>query len=731
MSSVPQNTTPCAAQLLTGTRNIPRAPKKFLKSSAKLSNEQRAAIQKELNDLPELVKSHYTLWKDGATPTQLRFMAAQVLGEDVILHAATGAGKTGIAAGPHLLPSSKGKVTLFLSPLLSLHEEQVITFREEFGLNALAINSTSGGCSKDILKGVVAGDSQIVILSPEMMLSRRFIDGVLRKPEFGSRCLSVFIDEAHCVSHWGDSFRKKYASIGIVRAFLPKSTPLIAVSATLTPRVHKDLLTKLQMDKDTYIFMNAGNDRPNIAQVVRAMEHPMNSYRDLNFLLPDHLLKPEDIPKTFLYCDDIKTGDEMIDYLNSHIPPELRSVGLARPYNASMSKRYRQQVMQLFKAGGIRVLVCTDAAGMGCNIPDIDMVVQWKTPRNISSWVQRAGRAARAKGRNGLAVMLVEKSAFEAGALVAAKTTNSTPAPGRGRGRGRGHGRSRGGRGGGGAKRGSSYGVLHGQRRGTYSGAYDTITPINEPLEIGEDSLGEGIYVYIQDTVCRRRVLTKIFGNNVSDVPSLACCDLCNPLLLNCTRPGKPVAATRQQKIKTGRPLNFIRDVLYAWRRSVKQELFPKALWAPHAILDNATCEKLASIGPVKEKEMLELLLRGSWARWDDLGDRLFECLTGLPIPTIVPVPSKRAATRKRAPPIELDSAAVAASSTAPSAPQAKRPRTSVAQAQAPSQSVSTLAVVQAAIQSAAPQLPSTTASTSQPTASAPSYDDFWERFSR
>jgi superfamily II DNA helicase RecQ len=197
-----------------------------------------------------------------------------------------------------------------------------------------------------------------------MLLSRRFIDGVLRKPEFGMRCLSVFIDEAHCISHWGNSFRKKYASLGIVRAFLPKSTIIIAVTATLTPRVHDDLIMKLQFDRDNYLFVNIGNDRPNVAQVVRAMEHPMNTYRDLDFLIPNDMQNPEDIKKAFVYCDDINLGGNIVDHLNARVNPEFRAQGLIRPYNAAMSKKYRREVMQLFKEGIIHILVCTDAAGM-------------------------------------------------------------------------------------------------------------------------------------------------------------------------------------------------------------------------------------------------------------------------------------------------------------------------------------------------------------------------------
>ncbi len=175
-----------------------------------------------------------------------------------------------------------------------------------------------------------------------MLLSRRFIDNVLRRPEFGARCLSIFIDEAHCISHWGESFRKKYSSIGIVRAFLPNNTPIIAVSATLTPRVKEDIIGKLQL-KDNHIYINIGNNRPMLRRLFEAMEHPMKSHRDLNFLIPTTINSPVDIPKTFLYTDDIKEGVAITDYLNVNVPEPLRTMGLVRPYNAAMSKKYENR----------------------------------------------------------------------------------------------------------------------------------------------------------------------------------------------------------------------------------------------------------------------------------------------------------------------------------------------------------------------------------------------------
>ena len=197
-----------------------------------------------------------------------------------------------------------------------------------------------------------------------MLLSRKFIDEVLRKPAFGPRCLSVFIDEAHCVSHWGASFRKAYSSIGIVWAFLPRNTPIVAVTATLTPLVQQDLLSKLQFNRSDYLFVNIGNDRPNVSQVVRAMEHPASTLRDLDFLVLTDMSSLNDIDKCFLYSDSIKSGASITDYLNKRVNINFRRHGLIRPYNASMSKKYRKRVMRLFREGKIRILVCTDAAGM-------------------------------------------------------------------------------------------------------------------------------------------------------------------------------------------------------------------------------------------------------------------------------------------------------------------------------------------------------------------------------
>lgn len=214
------------------------------------------------------------------------------------------------------------------------------------------------------LKRIVDGEWQVVILSPEMLQSKPFIGQVLRDSKFTRRLLSVVIDEAHVVSHWGSEFRKKYGELGRIRAFLQPQTSVVALSATLPDRVRSDVLNKLQFSKSGYLDINVGNDRPNVSLVVRAMQYPMNTYADLDFVVPTNTACAEDVPKTFIYADNINTGTEIIDHLLELLPESLREAGLIRSYNAACSDEYRDEAMRLFRDGAIRVLVCTDAAGM-------------------------------------------------------------------------------------------------------------------------------------------------------------------------------------------------------------------------------------------------------------------------------------------------------------------------------------------------------------------------------
>jgi superfamily II DNA helicase RecQ len=142
---------------------------------------------------------------------------------------------------------------------------------------------------------------------------------------------------------------------------------MIALSAMLPVRVRNDVLSKLQFSKD-YVNIDIGNDRPNVSIIICGIHHPLNTYADLDFIVAS-IKSRADLKKTWIYADNIATGVEIIDHLTSLLPPELQDAVQGydipiRPYNAALSKEYRKKAMDKFKEGTVRILVCTDAAGM-------------------------------------------------------------------------------------------------------------------------------------------------------------------------------------------------------------------------------------------------------------------------------------------------------------------------------------------------------------------------------
>ncbi|KAF8172287.1 P-loop containing nucleoside triphosphate hydrolase protein [Pholiota molesta] len=588
----------------------------------------------DLKNIAQKIKEKFE-WNHEPRPFQVDAIVAQLKREDVLIHAGTGSGKTAVAAGPHAHEKMKGKVTFMISPLIALQDEQVKTFREEFKLEAVAVNSAHGGCTKEIMADITAGKWQIVVISPEMVLSKRFINNVIRKPEMSRRVLSVVVDEAHVVSHWGSGFRKKYGTLGVLRALLPKGTPFVAMSATLPERVRKDVLVKLQFDRKRFTYLNLGNDRPNVSLVVRAIQNPMNTYSDLDFLIPRNIRNANEVRKGFVYADNVSGGLDMVDYIDGLLPMELQGRGIVRPYNAALSKECRDLVMDLFKAGIVRILVCTDAAGMGCNIPDIDIVVQWKLPATVSAFVQRAGRAARGSGRNGLAVLLVEKTIYDAdlgsppqhdqkskGKKTIWQSSNYPKAKTK------------------------DYAIKHGVLRGAYGGVSEQVVAgIDVPVDVA--SADEGIYGFVQAMTCRRGVLTKIYGNEKA-APTVPCCDICNPELLNLTRPAAPQPTARKSTVLYEAVNPATKSSLEEWRTRIWNRDFQDAIFSPVGILSDAAIEKLSSVAsPIENLISLERALGGGWAWFGTYGDELLTEIKSLPFKSMGPKPKQKRGAKR------------------------------------------------------------------------------------
>ncbi|EDR07545.1 uncharacterized protein LACBIDRAFT_298548 [Laccaria bicolor S238N-H82] len=409
---------------------------------------------------------------------------------------------------------------------------------------------------------IIAGRWAIVILSPKMILSKKFINNVIRKPEMSHCILSVVVDEAHVISHWGSGFRKKYGTLGVLRTLLPKGTPVVAMSATL-----------------------AG---------------------DLEFLIPKGRRRADEVPKGFIYADNVSGGLDMVDYLDGLLPTELQGMGLIQPYNAGLSKECHDLVMGLFKVGIMRILVCTDAAGMGCNIPDIDIVVQLKLTATVSAFVQRAGRAAHMPGQTGLAVLLVEKSIYNAdldkggqdkqktkGKKTIRQSSNYPKAKTK------------------------EYVIKCGVRRGAYGGLFDEVaTGVDVPVDV----------------------------SSIDEAPTVPCCDVCNPELLNHTHPAPP----QPNSWKTAASYEAInpttKSSLTEWHTKIWNRDFDDAIFSPAGILSDGALKKLASMAsPIENLIGLESVI-GGWAWFGTYGDELLAEIKTLPFKSIPNQKQKRVA---------------------------------------------------------------------------------------
>ncbi|KAI0651872.1 P-loop containing nucleoside triphosphate hydrolase protein, partial [Trametes meyenii] len=589
-------------------------------------------------------------WDADPKDFQLEAVRAQLEGVDMIVQAPTGAGKTALAAGPHVWPGNEGKFTIMVCPLLSLEAEMVQSFDTDYGLKAVALNSTNGACSPLVIREILSMKYQIILVSPEMLQSRTFVDRILRNSNFMRNMISLFVDEAHCIAHWGADFRKKYGSLGKIRAFLPRGTPVIAVTATLTAKVRRTIHRVLLFGQSEMPsrFINKGNDRPNVSIVVRACEHPLNSYHDLDFVIPPSVTRPEDIPKTYVYVDNIALGGEIIDYLDDKLASRFlantrsgrrcraRSLrqGLIRPFNATLSQHYRDLTMAHFRQGSIRILVCTDAAGMGCNIPDIDRVVQWKLPATFSNFIQRAGRAARGRDRQGLAVLLVEKSAYnttlvttsgaEAPKSASAKKGNksATLAPATGEESAVKSKRT--------VKEVREYAQAHGAERGG-SKKCDAHPTGSEPVLDPESAADEGLLAFAQSTTCRRKVWAKAFESPITTAPTVPCCDLCNPELLDRTCPATVNRERQKRAPKRGYPDLSTQHKLREWRTSVYARDHPFAQYDESAILDDELIIPLSSCGPLSVTQIADYLGE-KWAFWEDYREELTALMLTLSI---------------------------------------------------------------------------------------------------
>ena len=322
-------------------------------------------------DKYEILKKYFGY--DSFRPGQEVLVDAILEGRDTLGIMPTGAGKSLCYQVPALLMPG---ITLVISPLISLMKDQVTTLNQA-GIHAAYLNSSlTQGQYLTALRNMQRGQYKIVYVAPERLLTESFQEAVR-----GITLSMVSVDEAHCISQWGQDFRPSYLRI---REFVDQLSyrPVIsAFTATATREVREDILALLDL-RDP-VTLTTGFDRKNLKFVI---QHPRDKMRTVLDYLKDH---EQDCG--IIYCLTRKTVEEVCERL------QREGYSVTR-YHAGLSDRERQQNQDDFIYDRRQIMVATNAFGMGIDKSNVRYVIHYNMPKNIESYYQEAGRA----GRDGL-----------------------------------------------------------------------------------------------------------------------------------------------------------------------------------------------------------------------------------------------------------------------------------------------------------------------------------------
>ncbi|KAI7818765.1 P-loop containing nucleoside triphosphate hydrolase protein [Gamsiella multidivaricata] len=335
-------------------------------------------------------------FKVSPKPLQLEVARKIGQGEDCVLIAGCGWGKTLVYFLPLIFWPDR--IIVVLTPLTALGKEQ------DQKLQAVDISSIflrrETIIDSNCIKELASGKYRAVFMSPELVFDSTRLKDIWFNKSWRRLLLAVIVDEAHCINHWGDDFRKAYGRIGEIRRWLPPRKAFIALTATLTTKALEAVKVCLSYKSDI-VVVNEGNDRRNVKYTAKAFCYPANSFQDLNFLLGFD-------KKTIVYFDSRAECANAQTYLRRLAPENLRKrIGV---YHAGKSDERKELVMKRFTNNNYWILLATEAAGMGCDISDVVRVVQYGIPSSLSTLVQRIGRAARDPNLEGEGILLYAKT---------------------------------------------------------------------------------------------------------------------------------------------------------------------------------------------------------------------------------------------------------------------------------------------------------------------------------
>lgn len=309
---------------------------------------------------------------DSFRPGQQGIVEALLAGRDVLGVMPTGAGKSVCYQIPAAL--SPG-ATLVISPLISLMRDQVDALND-LGLPAAFINTTQTPDEQAmVFAQAAAGQIKLLYVAPERLETGRFRDFAARTP-----ISLIAVDEAHCVSQWGQDFRSSYLGIGDFIAGLPQRPPVGAFTATATERVRRDIVGLLGLRNPAVTV--TGFDRSNLYFDVVKLETKYKAAWVARYVA-DH---PDE--SGIVYCATRKTTEALADTLNQMGHPAVA-------YHGGMSPDAREVAQRDFITDKVPVVVATNAFGMGIDKSNVRYVIHHNLPESIEAYYQEAGRAGR------------------------------------------------------------------------------------------------------------------------------------------------------------------------------------------------------------------------------------------------------------------------------------------------------------------------------------------------
>ena len=304
-------------------------------------------------------------------PGQEKVIDLVLKGENVLAVMPTGAGKSLCYQIPALINPG---LTLVVSPLISLMKDQIDSLKQN-GINAAALNSaTPQEEVNPILRQAYEGKIKLLYVTPE----RLAMDYFRYQLNFLDISL-VAVDEAHCISQWGHDFRPAYRQIMDGVKSIKSNPNILALTATATPSVQKDIAEQLQIPNKNYVITSFA--RPNLS--FKVVDNPKNT----NLYLLDYIKKHPN-ESGIIYASTRKHVEELTDYL-------AQNGILTASYHAGLSNEERSDVQDAFQFDKVQVIVATNAFGMGIDKRNVRFVIHANSTPNLESYYQEAGRAGR------------------------------------------------------------------------------------------------------------------------------------------------------------------------------------------------------------------------------------------------------------------------------------------------------------------------------------------------